>query len=111
MQVQKLNEPNNFINARFIRLYPSGFALVDSDLYETLNQYRWKAVRSKTCFYAVRKFKRNGKTIYVRMHREIARAQPGEDVHHINGNTFDCRRQNLQRLDPYVHARIKSNPV
>jgi hypothetical protein len=37
------------------------------------------------------------------MHRQILNAHPADEVHHINHNTLDNRRDNLQILTPTEH--------
>lgn len=69
-------------------------AIVDDEDYEKLKAHKWSASATG---YAVRGFRRNGKSILVKMHREILGEQcAGLEVDHINGNKLDNRRENLR---------------
>jgi|SRR5690242_4622877 len=68
-------------------------ALVDEKDFVWISKYSWcVAEGSGGLWYAKRKS--GEKTIY--MHRFILNAPHGVDVDHINGNTLDNRRKNLQ---------------
>ncbi len=70
------------------------FAVVDDDDYQFISQWKWRADRSSTTFYAARS--ERGKR--VRMHRQILGLQDGEvGVDHKNRNGLDNRRGNLRR--------------
>lgn len=89
----------------FIKVWPNKAALVDPEDYLWLSKYRWKLVKSNACYYAVRKFWRNGRYHYRRMHREIMNTPKGQEVHHVNGNTFDNRKSMMQNVTPKNHPR------
>lgn len=76
------------------------YAIVDDDDYQWLSRHAWKAKPNarNNNVYAIRTTLKNGKTIDIRMHREVAGAikDDGFDVHHINHNSLDNRRSNLQ---------------
>lgn len=73
------------------------FAIVDNDLFDYLNQWKWSAARNYgTVYYATRYARLNGKDTTVRMHRVIMNAPRGTQVDHINGNGLDNRRENLR---------------
>jgi len=40
------------------------------------------------------------------LHKQIAQPGYGQVVHHINGNTLDNRRSNLQVMRPFEHRWI-----
>jgi hypothetical protein len=82
------------------------FVLCDLEDYLELSQYRWRLRRSGSCFYAVRRIIQNGRTIEIKMHRQIMNTISGYECHHINHNTLDNRRVNLQNLLPSVHASL-----
>lgn len=76
--------------------------LIDDDDYYTLMQYNWGMDRDG---YLGTQTK-NGK---VRMHRFITNTtDPNIHVDHINGNTFDNRKQNLRLSDAERNSQNKS---
>lgn len=79
-------------------------AIVDDELYEWLNQWKWLAhwYKNNNSFYAERIIylgggRRNPKRKAVRMHRLILRVKKGQITDHINHDTLDNRRVNLRR--------------
>jgi len=86
------------------------FALLDNDDYESIRRYTWKLEQSGHCFYAVRRDKTGGKCLTFKMHREIMHTPFGYEVHHINHNTLDNRKSNLENLtaDEHRAAHFKS---
>lgn len=74
-------------------------AEVDEEDYFWLSQWDWYAMASKSTgsFYAVRRAPsvngKQGATIH--MHREVAGAQPGQEVDHGDHGTLNNRRHNL----------------
>lgn len=66
-------------------------AIVDDEDFEWLSQWRWSAKDGR---YACRRPGTIRK--HIRMHREIMRPAPYEEVDHINGNGLDNRRCNLR---------------
>lgn len=78
--------------------------VVDDDVFEGLNRYRWHAQWSENTktFYAVRQVLEGGKAVQVRMHRVVAgvQGQPRQvQVDHKNHDTLDNRAQNLAVVD------------
>lgn len=82
---------------------------IDRDDYAKYKGYHYKLKRSGSCFYPVRVVNRNGKRYYIRLHREIAHTPQGYDCHHINHNTLDVRRENLENLTPDEHAQKRNS--
>lgn len=81
---------------RKVLLSKGAFALVDSEDYEYLTQWRWHLHIGG---YAVRKDGRvsnRDKTIY--MHKEINKTPDGMVTDHINRNRLDNRRENLRTV-------------
>lgn len=58
-------------------------------------------------FYAMRKYKIDGKEHIIRMHRQIMACPPDMQVHHVNGRTFDNRKENLSIIEPRLHAALR----
>ncbi|MBA7692531.1 hypothetical protein ES703_101098 [subsurface metagenome] len=91
-----------------IRLTKGLCTIVDADLYNELNRYYWRAVRSFSRFYAVREIRIKGGYRTIRMHRQVAKT-PGDRIcHHKNGNTLDNRRANLANITDYLHRKLYS---
>jgi hypothetical protein len=84
------------------------FALVDDELFDWLNVWKWYAKKSFSRFYACRKVISNGRTYFIRMHRFINNTPPNWVCHHINGNTLDNRGENLLNMTWYEHAKMHS---
>jgi len=82
-------------------------ALVDDEDFAELSQHKWcvniKNSHGKTYFYAVRNTYERGRLrpTLVYMHRVITAAPKGKllVVDHVNGDTLDNRRSNLQIVD------------
>jgi phage-related protein len=83
----------------------SKFAQVDEEDYAELSKYRWRLDVDVRTSYAVRRVKKGGKCTFVRMHRQILDAQPGEFVDHRNCDGLDNRRSNLRIATRAENAR------
>ena len=83
-----------------IQLTQGKVALVDDDMYEYLNQWKWYAYTSKKSktFYAARNsLKINGVRKRIKMHIFIYdKNNPNILVDHINNNGLDNRKCNLR---------------
>ena len=80
-----------------IQLTKGFVTLVDDEDYETLSQYRWRALKgSQRTWYAARNIKVAGKNMTIMMHREIINAPENIFVDHINMDALDNRRENLR---------------
>lgn len=86
---------------------PGGaFALVDADDFDRISAHRWHLKRKRSQpgrVYAQRTVRVGSgasatKTAVV-MHREVMRAEPGEVIDHVSGDTLDNRKANLRRTD------------
>ena len=95
-------------NCSFVRLSRHKAAIVDTNLLPDLKKYSWSAVKSAGCWYALRRYRKDGKMITVRMHRHIAQTQTGMVCHHINGNSLDNRQCNLLNMTEYWHIKLYS---
>ncbi len=84
---------------KIIKLTQGQIALVDDDIHEELNQYKWCAIWDEDIkgFYAARNIrKENGKYQLRGMHRVITDAPKGKMVDHINCNQLDNQCHNLR---------------
>jgi hypothetical protein len=85
--------------SKLIHLTNGGYTIVDNQDYEFLSQFRWRkklSDGSDTKYHAVRDISLVGKRLLVRMHRLITEADKDQLVYHINEDTLDNRRGNLQ---------------
>jgi len=103
------NQPD-FLNVpyKIIELQKGFVCKLDPDDYEKLKKYHWYACKSFHCFYVLTTFRRNGRKVFVRMHRHIMHCKTGLVVHHINHNTMDNRRKNLMILTEEEHIQYFS---
>ena len=79
--------------------YPNTFTLVDDSDYDWLNQWKWRAVKDRNTFYAVRSaYLPNGKHRWILMHREILGLKFGDlrQTDHRNHNGLANWRDNLR---------------
>ncbi len=75
-----------------IQLTQGYAALVDDADYEEVSRHKWYYSGG----YAYRTERRDGKKIYIAMHRVIARTPDGMATDHRNHVTLDNRSQNLR---------------
>lgn len=104
--------------ARLIPLTQGQWTIVDADLYEWLNQWKWYAdwdQRIKS-YYAVRAAtvaeRADGKPTHIRMHRAILGTITDSKVHvdHVNHKTLDNRGSQLEPCTDRQNKRNKKNP-
>jgi hypothetical protein len=89
----QIQQPDD-ASIRLIPLTRGQIVIVDADCYEWGMQWPWCAMPSGSGFYAFRGG-RSGEQKYIYLHRQLA-GDPDGEVDHINGNTLDCRMQNLR---------------
>ncbi len=73
------------------------FALVDSEDYDRLMQWRWRPRKPGTVWYVIRTAIINGKEKKFQMHREVMRLEDHELVDHIDRNGLNNTKANLRR--------------
>jgi len=83
------------------------FAIVDPEDLTWLVNYRWFVRKSHKMRYAIRKYRVDGKEHITRMHRQIMSCPDDMQVHHINGQTLDNRKENLSIIEPRLHAALR----
>jgi hypothetical protein len=86
-------------SVKTIPLTQGQVALVDDADFERFGNFKWRAQRDHSGFYAARwvpdsTHKRGRRTVY--LHAEILGRLPGLQVDHANGNTLDNQRDNLR---------------
>lgn len=81
-----------------ITLTQGQVALVDEDDFAWLSQFNWQACKAsdRHPWYAGSNFKTEKGKRWLRMHRLIMKAQPGQDVDHIDGNGLNNQKANLR---------------
>ena len=87
-----------------IKLTQGQVALVDDDMFEELNQFKWYARKDRRTYYAERTERTDGKRICVQMHRMILKPQTGYDTDHIDGDGIHNWRDNLRYATPGQNA-------
>jgi hypothetical protein len=76
-----------------IPLTQGKFALVDDEDFDYLSQWKWHITARK---YAARSLTLNGKKSSIYMHRVLSKNDKRLHTDHINGDTFDNRKENLR---------------
>lgn len=84
-------------------------AIVDSEEFERLSHYHWRAVKAHRNFYAKTTVGKPGNQADLSMHRLVAHTPFGQVCHHRNRNSLDNRRANLLNLDRYDHELLHRN--
>ena len=80
----------------------NGYVLIlDEEDSKILANKKWFAQKpyNGKYAYAASSFKVNGKYKILYFHRLVMNAPKGKFVDHINGNTLDCRKENLRLCD------------
>jgi hypothetical protein len=107
---------------KYIELTKGQRAIVDDEDYEELSQWRWYCSvggtggnkgASKGYAYAVRtvNWRENGKPKSKKVYMSVWLMRPTEGmvVNYINGDTLDCRRNNLRLATKQDDARYRHN--
>ncbi len=79
---------------------------VSTEDFEFLDSFSWFLLKSASTVYAVTRKIHNGKTHTIRMHRLILQCASHLKVHHINHNSLDNRRVNLQEVTEREHRHF-----
>lgn len=84
-----------------IPLTQDKFALVDDDIYEVVNNYKWHVHKGRNTWYALRHMNLqedpSGKFEFIRLHHIVVGIPPkGFEVDHKDGNGLNNQRENLQ---------------
>jgi hypothetical protein len=99
--------------AKEIQLTQGQVAIVDDDMYDYLNQWKWYANKLKGKYYAVRNLRLNKKYAgALLMHRVIMNPIKGLVVDHVNGLTLDNRKENLRictQADNMKNQKLSTN--
>lgn len=76
-----------------IELSQGKVALVDDEVFDYLNQFKWCAVKYRNTFYAVRNFRIDGKHKNKFMHGEVMN---GKGIDHRDMNGLNNQKSNLR---------------
>jgi hypothetical protein len=85
--------------AKEIKLTQGKVAIVDDDMYDYLNQWKWcLRPTGNGIFYAIRGFRnrKKSKVKSISMHRQIMNPDKGYVIDHIDGNTLNNQKINLR---------------
>jgi len=89
-----------------IKLTKGKHALVDPDDWIWLNRKNWRAKKGIGGWYALKIYSRKGKRRYSYMHRLLTNCPKHLEVHHIDGNTLNNQKENLEIMTPGYHKEI-----
>jgi len=99
-----------------IKLTQCKFALVDDEDFEELNKHKWHAYKcdKSLSFYARRTVKdKDGNWTQERMHRRVMRTPSGLVVDHLDHNTLNNQKSNLENTthqgNMFNKIKYKSN--
>jgi len=102
------HDPKKLLPLEYGRISVDGMNIfIDPDQWGWIIQCRWKIKYNHNTPYAIRKVQRKGKSITLRMHREIMNTPEGYDCHHLNKNTLDNRKINLKNCTKTEHRIIQ----
>jgi len=104
----KLKETESPTGVKYIRLTKDKFAIIDEDNYKLIRKFYWRAVKSNSCWYAVARIRIGEHLRYIKMHRLIAKTPKDKVTHHLNHNSLDNRKSNLQNLYPSEHYTLNA---
>jgi hypothetical protein len=82
-----------------IKLTQNKIALIDDEDFETINQYKWFTLKTRTVFYAVRHDSKAERYKLIYMHRFLSNVSPSKEVDHIDGNGLNNQKNNLRVCD------------
>lgn len=89
-----------------IQLTQGKVSLVDDNMFDFLNQWKWAASRNKKSWYAQRED--HGKTVL--MHRLIMNASEDVDIDHRDRDGLNNQRHNLRECTVTQNNRNRSMP-
>jgi hypothetical protein len=94
-----------------IQLTRGQVVLVDDDIFEELNRFKWYAHKDGKTFYAIRNLPRiNGRQHKIRMHHVVAGFPPeGLMMDHCDGNGLNNQRKNLKHVTSRQNSQNRQN--
>ena len=85
---------------KIITLTQNQITLVDDEDFDSLMQFKWRAVKNGKTFYVHSDIQIQGRRYTIKMHRLIMDTPKGYEVDHINHNGLDNRKSNLRNCTP-----------
>lgn len=95
-----------------IELNGGSVAQVSAEDFEELSRYKWRTLVAGRTIYARRHEMHGKSTKTILMHREIMKADPIEEIDHVDGDGLDNRRHKLRRVTHQqncFNTRTRSN--
>jgi len=87
-------------------------ALVSDCDYEYVSRFSWHVKQSRNSDYIAASVRQDRKVKTVRLHRLIATLaemldtwNKHNEIHHLNRDRYDCRRENLESIPAGEHQR------
>lgn len=105
MLILKTTEPHD-PDFCYITIRGGRKVLIDKADYAFLSRFKWFPLKSASSTYVVARHIRKQITHTIRLHRLLLNAPSWIKIHHINHNTFDNRRSNLQQLTEREHRHF-----
>lgn len=86
-------------------------ATIDDADFDRVSAYKWRVNVSEWGTYAVAWMRIESKGRHVYLHRFLMNFPDGKQIKFINGDTLDCRRENLQAATASeIHSERKLGP-
>lgn len=79
------------------------FAIIDATDFFELSKFHWTTRKSHSNIYAIRKVHKANIYRTIFMHRQLMQVNSNIQVHHLNHNTLDNRRSNLEPMNAKSH--------
>lgn len=96
---------------KLIYLNDGSAVKVDDADYAWLSRHKWYAKSSAYNVYACRHTTVNGRGVTFRMHREIMKCPENKEIDHIDGDTLNNQKANLDIVDKQTNLWRKNAPL
>lgn len=92
-----------------LKLTTGQITYVDDDVYEEVSKFNWRL--DPTNKHVVRTIGPKNKRRSLRLHRFVIKAQTGQLVDHIDGNTLNNTRDNLRFADKSTNGMNRDKQI
>lgn len=96
-----------------ITLHNGMKTIVDDDVFEVLNKFKWRAIKSRNGVYYAGRYihspKKGDKPRYEFIHRIVLYAPVGLVTDHIDGDGLNNQKANLRVVTPRVNSQNRHN--